>query len=344
LHPDFLRIREILLAFSGENRIFTRVSGGQIMRTKEKRVKLSVYQNEDCENLFETLGHDLKRNERLASHTTFDIGGEAEFFYVARRPEDLIRAIQGAREAGIAVFVLGGGSNVLVSDSGFKGLVIKNLCVETYLNDRKIACQSGAWLDDVVNLACENSLSGMEFAAGIPGTVGGAVFGNAGAFGRAVGDLLTEAVIITRGGKVERVERGYFEFGYRESKLRKTKDTLLSATFELNQGEREKIEGKLKKNLEERRKKLPQEEKSAGCFFRNVVNNGKKVSAGSLLEQIGAKKMRQGDAAVFEKHANILINSGKAKANDIRKLARSLKERVKDKFDIDLEEEVVYLS
>jgi UDP-N-acetylmuramate dehydrogenase len=314
------------------------------MTAKKKTAESSVYQKEVFEDLFGTLGHDLKRNEKLAPHTTLGIGGEAEFFYVARRSEDLVRAIQAAKDAGIPVFVLGGGSNVLVSDSGFKGLVIKNLCVEIYLNDRKIACQSGAWLDDVVSLACENSLSGMEFAAGIPGTVGGAVFGNAGAFGRAVGDLLTEAVILTRGGSVERVEKGYFEFGYRESKLRETKDSLLSATFELSTGEREKIQGELKKNSEERRKKLPQEEKSAGCFFRNVVSNGKKVSAGFLLEQIGAKKMRQGDAAVFEKHANILINSGKAKAKDIRKLARSLKQRVKDKFDIDLEEEVVYLS
>jgi UDP-N-acetylmuramate dehydrogenase len=320
------------------------VYGGQIMTTRRKRVKSSICRKEVLEHFLVTLGHDLKRNERLAPHTTFDIGGEAEFFYVARRPEDLIKAIQAAKEARIRFFVLGGGSNVLVSDSGFRGLVIKNRCDRVFLDDESIACQSGAWLDDVVSLGCENSLSGMEFAAGIPGTVGGAVYGNAGAFGKAVGDLLTEAVILTRQGRMERVEKGYFEFGYRESKLRKTKDVLLSATFELNKGEKEKIEGEVKKNLEERRKRLPQKEKSAGCFFRNVVGNGTKVAAGFLLEQIGAKKMHQGDAAVFGKHANILINSGKAKAKDIRGLADSLKKGVKEKFDMDLEEEVVYLS
>ena len=263
---------------------------------------------------------------------------------MAKRPESLIRAIRAAREAGIPVFVLGGGSNVLVSDSGFKGLVIKNQCDQVFLNDGRIACQSGVWLDDVVSLGRENSLSGMEFAAGIPGTIGGAVHGNAGALGKAVGDLLTEAVILTPQGSIERVEKGHFEFVYRESKLRKTKDVLLSAAFELNEGEKEKIEGEVKRNLEERRKRLPQKEKSAGCFFRNVVANGKKVSAGFLLERIGAKKMHQGEAAVFEKHANILINSGKAKAEDIRRLADDLKKRVKEKFDVDLEEEVVYLS
>jgi UDP-N-acetylmuramate dehydrogenase len=198
-------------------------------------------------------------------------------------------------------------------------------------------------LDDLVNLSLENSLSGMEFAAGIPGTVGGAVYGNAGAFGKTVGDLLTEAVILSSQGSIERVEKGYFEFGYRESKLKKTNDILLSVAFELKKEEKEKIKKEIQKNQEERRKRLPQKEKSAGCFFKNVVEEGKKISAGFLLEQVGAKKMRQGDVAVFEKHANILINLGKAKAEDVRRLASLLKRKVKEKFDIDLEEEVVYL-
>ena len=340
---DSARICEISLAFLGQTRIFIGVYGGQIMTTRKNRAD-SICGKEIFENLFEALSHDLKRNERLAPYTTLDVGGEAEFFYVAKSPKDLIEAIRTAREARIPFFVLGGGSNVLVSDSGFRGLVIKNQCDQVFLNEGRIACQSGAWLDDVVSLGCENSLSGMEFAAGIPGTVGGAVYGNAGAFGKAVGDLLAEAVILTPQGSIERVEKGHFEFVYRESKLRKTKDVLLSATFELNEGEKEKIEGEVKRNLEERRKRLPQKEKSAGCFFRNVVANGKKVSAGFLLERIGAKKMHQGEAAVFEKHANILINSGKAKAEDIRRLADDLKKRVKEKFDVDLEEEVVYLS
>jgi len=263
---------------------------------------------------------------------------------VGRRPEDLIKAIQIAREVKIPLLVLGEGSNVLVSDSGFKGLMIKNRCDKIFLSDKKITCQSGANLDDLVSLSCENSLSGVEFAAGIPGTIGGAVYGNAGAFGKGVGDLLTEAVILTPQGSIERVQKGYFEFGYRDSKLRKTKDILLSATFEFKKGEKEKITKEVQKNLERRRERLPQKEKSAGCFFRNVVDNGKKISAGFLLERVGAKKMRQGEAAVFKKHANILINLGKAKAKDVRRLANSLKRKVKEEFDIDLEEEVVYLS
>lgn len=313
------------------------------MTIKRKRVNFSKCLKEVFENLFETLGQNLKQNENLAPHTTFGIGGEALFFYVARKPEDLIQAVQIAKEGKIPFFVLGGGSNVLVSDSGFKGLVIKNRCNKIFLNDKKITCQSGVLLDDLVSLGCENSLSGMEFAAGIPGTVGGAVYGNAGAFGKAVGDLLTEAVILNSQGRIEEVKKEYFEFGYRESKLKKTKDVLLSVTFALTRGEKEKIKKEIKKNLEERRGKLPQKEKSAGCFFKNVVENGKKISAGFLLEQVDAKKIKEGDAAVFERHANILINLGKAKAGEVRRLANLLKRKVKEKFDIDLEEEVVYL-
>jgi UDP-N-acetylmuramate dehydrogenase len=314
------------------------------MTIERKRVKSSICQKEVFENLFETLGDDLKQNEKLAPHTTFGIGGEALFFFVARRPEDLIRAILIAKESKIPFFVLGRGSNVLVSDSGFQGLVIKNQCDRIFLNDNKIICQSGVKLEDLVNLGGENSLSGLEFAAGIPGTVGGAVYGNAGAFGKTVGDLLTKAVILNSEGNIERIEKAYFEFGYRESKLKKTKDILLSATFELEKGEKEKIKKEIHKNLEERKKRLPQKEKSAGCFFKNVIDGRKKIPAGFLLEQVNAKKMREGEAAVFKRHANILINSGKAKAEDVRRLADLLKRKVKEEFDIDLEEEVVYLS
>ncbi|MCK4385908.1 MAG: FAD-binding protein, partial [candidate division Zixibacteria bacterium] len=129
------------------------------MAINKKRGKFSIYQKEVFENLFATLGHDLKQNEKLSLHTTFGIGGEAELFYVARRPEDLIKAIQVAEETRIPFFVLGGGSNVLVSDSGFGGLVIKNQCDKIFLSDEKITCQSGAKLDDLVDSSCENSLS-----------------------------------------------------------------------------------------------------------------------------------------------------------------------------------------
>jgi UDP-N-acetylmuramate dehydrogenase len=320
------------------------VNGGPIMTINKKRETFSIYPKEVSENLLDTLGHEVKRNEKLSLHTTFGIGGQADFFYVARRPEDLIEAIQIAKVVNLPFFILGSGSNVLVSDSGFKGLVIKNRCNKIFLSDENITCQSGTLLNDLVNFSYENSLSGVEFAAGIPGTIGGAVYGNAGAFGKTVGDPLTEAVILKPQGGIEKVDKEYFEFGYRESKLKKTKEVLLSATFELEKGEKEEIKKEIHKNVEMRRGKLPQKEKSAGCFFKNVVDNEKKLSAGFLLEQVGAKGMRYGEAVVFEKHANILINLGKAKAKDVKALADSLKRKIKEKFDIDLEEEVVYLS
>jgi len=314
------------------------------MATTIIRSTLSTRKKEVYKKLFEALGHRLKRNVTLASYTTFGIGGKANLFYQARRLEELVCAIRTTQKLRLRFFVLGGGSNILVSDSGFGGLVIRNECSGILTNQDSITCQSGASLSDVVNLACEYSLSGLEFAAGIPGTVGGAIRGNAGAFGKWISDVLTKAVILTEKGEIKKVERGDLRFAYRESSLKQTKDVLLSATFELEKQDKEEIEEKVRNNLKEREKNLPLKEKSAGCFFKNVIASDRKISAGFLLDQIGAKGMHEGDAKVSTQHANILTNARKAKAADVKKLARRLKKKVKEKFDIDLEEEVVYIN
>lgn len=288
------------------------------------------------------LGDNLKEKEVLAPYTTFRIGGEADFFLRVKKINELVNAVLVARELNIPYFVLGNGSNILVSDEGFRGLVIKNDCRRIDVIDAKISCQSGALLQDLVNLSKENSLKGLEFCAGIPGTVGGAIFGNAGAFGKSVGEFLEEAVILTSSGNIEIKGFEYFEFDYRESKLRKTKDVLLSTVFKLKKGKKDKIEKKVAENLEKRKKSIPYKKASAGCFFKNLKNQG--LSAGYLLDQIGAKNLSVGDAKVFSKHANIIINSKNAKAKEVKRLARILKKKVKIKFNVDLEEEVIYLS
>ena len=313
------------------------------MTTATIRSSVSTQKKEVYKKLFEALGDRLKQNVSLASFTTLGIGGKADLFYRARKPEELIYAVTTTQRLGLCYFVLGGGSNILVRDSGFRGLVIRNECHNILANQDSITCQSGASLIDVVKLACECCLSGMEFAAGIPGTVGGAIRGNAGAFGKSVSEVLTKAVILSSTGEIREVERGYFRFAYRESKLKRTKDVLLSATFQLEKTNKEEIEEKIRRNLKEREKSIPLGERSAGCFFKNVVVGDKKISAGFLLERVDAKGMREGDAKVSTKHANILVNAGKAKATDVRKLARKLKRKVKRKFDIDLEEEIVYI-
>jgi UDP-N-acetylmuramate dehydrogenase len=294
-------------------------------------------------SLFEALGSGLEQNVPLSSYTTFGIGGEADLFFRATRPEELIFAVRTAQKLRLRFFVLGGGSNVLASDSGFRGLVIRNQCQEVLTDQNQITCQSGAVLSDVVSSASESSLSGLEFAAGIPGTVGGAVRGNAGAFGSSVGDVLTKAVVLTQNGGIEEVGRDFFRFAYRESRLKRSPDVLLSAIFELERRNREEIEERVARNLKKREESLPGQEKSAGCFFKNVITPDRRIPAGFLLDRIGAKEMREGDAQVFAKHADILINAGRARAADVRKLAQRLKKKVKEKFDIDLDEEVVYI-
>ena len=320
------------------------------MATTIIKSTLSTCEEEVYKKLIEALGNRLKRNVPLASYTTFGIGGKVDLFYPATKPEELISVVRMAQKLRLRFFILGGGSNILVSDLGFRGLVIKNECQRVLTNQDSITCQSGAFLGDVVNLACKRALSGLEFAAGIPGTVGGAVRGNAGAFGRSIGNVLTRAVILSEKGEIKEVDKGYFRFAYRESRLRscescgQTKEVLLSATFELKKQNKEEIEGKIKRNLKEREKSLPLKERSAGCFFKNVIANDRKIPTGFLLDQVGAKGMHEGEAKVSTQHANILINAGNAKAEDVRKLARKLKKKVTEKFDIKLEEEVVYIS
>ncbi len=320
------------------------------MATTIIKSTLSTRKKKVHKKLFEALGDRLKQDVPLASYTTFGIGGKADLFYSTRKPEELVCAIRTAQKLRLRFFILGGGSNILVSDSGFRGLVIRNECQDILTNQNSITCQSGAFLSDVVNLAGKCSFSGLEFAAGIPGTVGGAIRGNAGAFGKSVGNVLTRAVILIEKGEIEEVKRDFFQFAYRESRLKsygscgQTKDVLLSATFTLKKRDKKKIEEKIKRNLKEREKNLPLEEKSAGCFFKNITLNNRKIPAGFLLDQIDAKGMHEGDAKVSAQHANIVINAGNAKAVDVRKLARKLKKKVKEKFDIKLEEEVVYIN
>lgn len=297
--------------------------------------------------LFEILGENLKTNEPLAPHTTFRIGGPADFFYQAYTPDELIKGINTAKELNLTYFIIGGGSNLLISDSGFRGLVIKNLCRKILLQDNKITAQSGTSVSEVVELSVEQGLAGLEFAAGFYGTLGGAVYGNAGAFGRSICNVFEEGIILTPKGSLETVNRDYFEFDYRYTKLKISKDILLSATLVLENGERERIKNKVEENIKLRKSKLPENQGSAGSFFKNIKSSrtgSAGVSAGYLLEQVGAKGMRVGDAMVFPKHANIIVNAGKAKSEEVKTLAQTLKSRVKQKFNIELEEEVIYLG
>jgi len=303
---------------------------------------------EDFLRLFlEAVGKPALEKVPLRNHSNFRIGGPADYFFEAKAFADLESAIRSARASGIAFHVIGGGFNLLFDDDGYRGVILKN-SVRGVTMDRggaRIEAASGTPLGELIDFALAGSLEGFESLAGIPGTVGGAVFGNAGAFGECIGDYLEEAVLLGADGAASRVQRTYFAFAYRHSRLKLGRDILLEAKFRLRPGRADRIKAKIAENLAVRAEKHPPRETAyAGSYFKNpTLPDGTRAAAGRLLEQAGARDLKVGGAAVYPGHCNLLLNTGGATARDILVLAAELKERVRDKFGIALEEEVMFL-
>jgi UDP-N-acetylmuramate dehydrogenase len=295
----------------------------------------------------EAVGQTLRHRVSLRRHSSFRIGGTADYFFSAQSLKELRSCLLFVRERALPYYVIGAGTNILFSDAGFRGLILKNEVkgISTLSGDGRVEVFSGTPLSDLVGFAVEKGLEGLEFAAGIPGTVGGAVFGNAGAFGQCIGELLTEAALLDGRGEEFRVERPYFEFAYRHSALKSRHAIIMTAVFKLNKGDRGAIKARIEENLEKRHSRHPSAKLAyAGSYFKNPVGpDGKKIAAGHLLEKVGAKDLEMGGAAVFSGHANFILNRGRARAKDVLRLSQELKERVKKEFGIDLEEEVIYL-
>ncbi|MHB8093709.1 MAG: UDP-N-acetylmuramate dehydrogenase [Candidatus Aminicenantales bacterium] len=295
----------------------------------------------------ETVGQLPTRDVPLRDFSSFRIGGPADFFFEAGSPEDLAAAVGFARQVSVPFYVIGGGCNLLFADAGFRGLIVRNRAqaVIPEIGGEGIRVFSGTPLAKLLQYALDNGLKGFEFAAGIPGTVGGAICGNAGAFGRSIGELCREAVLLDAIGNEVTAAREDLAFGYRRSRLQQSREIVLSAVLDTERGEPARIRGEIEANLEKRRAHQPPwGTPSAGSFFKNsILPDGTKSAAGRLLEEVGAKELRIGDAGVYPGHANFLINLGKAKAADVLALAAELKERVRTKFGVNLEEEVIYL-
>jgi len=286
----------------------------------------------------------VKQNEVLSAYTTFRTGGAADLFVDITEVDSLSQAVTLARELDVPFFVIGGGSNLLVSDNGYRGLIIRNSILRREVKGNEMIVGAGESLDAIVDYATACSLTGLEFAAGIWGTIGGAVCGNAGAFGSQIGSILTCAELVDREGNVRSEARDYFRFTYRHSILKETGEIVSYAGFELQPSDRREIVRRTKEIRSVRKRKHPMTPCSAGCFFKNVEDAAQphgKLAAGMLLEEVGAKTMRVGDAAVFNEHANIIINAGSASSKDIRRLADILKAKVKQRFDVELQEEVI---
>jgi len=280
----------------------------------------------------------------LKNYTTFQIGGPAKYFCITKNKTELIEAIKIAKKLKLPFFVLGGGSNLLINDKGFNGLLIKNEARSFKIKKENIIAESGAILDRIVKKATEVGLSGLEKGTGIPGTLGGAVYGNAGwpRGGWQIGDFVKEAEILMPSGKIKKVGKEWFSFKYRNSRLKKMrnkKPVILEVVLKLKKGNLKDLKKKREEILKIRSKKVP-----VGFSAGSIFKNPPKKAAGYLIEKCGLKGKKIGEVQVSKKHANFIINLGDGKARDVKKLINLIKRKVKSKFGADLEEEIQYLG
>lgn len=300
------------------------------------------------DKLSEIFGNSLEFNKELAQFSSYKTGGKAALFISVTTLEALSTALKKTLDMNIPYITLGGGTNILISDLGYDGLIIKvDIKGMEILENSKIICGAGEDLEALINFSAQNSLTGFEFAAGIVGSVGGAIYGNAGAYGGEIGNIVKSVTVIDKSGKIKIISRSESEFEYRDSIFKKTGDIIGQITFQLEKGEKDRIQSKIDEILSVRHEKLPYDQCSAGCFFKNIPDETQphgKLAAGKLLEEIGAKNMKYGGAEISEKHANIIINTGNATSDDIFSLAEKLKMKVQEKFGILLEEEVVKIG
>lgn len=288
-------------------------------------------------------------DEPLSRHTTLQIGGPADLFCEVNSVETLLSVLQLSHELQIQTVLIGGGSNLLVDDKGFRGLIIKFTNRGPPLLDFPLLTVSaGQILKEVLEYAAERSLSGLEFLAGIPGTAGGAIYMNAGAYGKTIGELVRSAVIINSDYEIQTVDPDFFQFNYRSSILHASSVTVVSVTLEIHRGNAKEIRREYDRILELRSSKLPKPSiPCAGSYFKNLSPERpgeNRRPAGYFLEKAGAKSMKVGGAAVYSGHANIITNTGNAAAQDVLKLAEKMKKAVYEKYNIRLEEEVRFLD
>lgn len=287
----------------------------------------------------------------LAPLTTFNVGGAADCLFTAGSSDEVCRAVRLAREGGVPVTVLGGGSNVLVSDGGVRGLVIRvrGGTIRQVVPDC-VRADAGVTINGLVRWTIGHALAGLEAWAGTPGTVGGAVFGNAHFQGRNIGDLVERVTLVDAAGDVVDVPAGEMEFGYDYSRLHRTREILLAAEFRAAPGDPEALRATARRSLAYRKRTQPLASPSAGCIFQNPdprrdrVPEGIPCSAGALVDRAGLKGASAGGARVSPTHGNFIVNDGRATAGEVRDLIERCKREVKRQFGVELREEIVYLG
>lgn len=282
-----------------------------------------------------------KLNEPMSCHTSFKIGGAADIFISVSSANELSAVFKKCGELNIPRFIIGKGSNLLVSDLGLEGAVISLLGLNGIsVSGEEITCGAGAALSDICRAALRNSLTGLEFAYGIPGSIGGAVYMNAGAYGGEISGAVLSAECMTADGSTVKVEAKDMNFGYRKSVFKENGTTVISAVLRLQKGEKKEIEEKMEDYISRRKSKQPLEYPSAGSFFKRPEG----YFAGALIEKNGLKGASVGGAQVSCKHAGFIINRGGATAADVMKLSRKVSDTVLAKDGVSLEREVIFIG
>lgn len=284
----------------------------------------------------------IKTEEPMKNHTTFRIGGPAKYFVTPETKEEVKAVIECCKEAKMPYYILGNGSNLLVSDKGYEGVVIqifKNMN-KIQLEGEKITAQAGAILSAVANKALDAELTGFEFAAGIPGTLGGACVMNAGAYGGEMKDVLEHVVVLTEDGEFLTIPKEKLELGYRTSVIAKKNYVVLEAVIRLTKGDKEAIKARMDELKVQRTTKQPLEYPSAGSTFKRPVG----YFAGKLIQDAGLRGFQVGGAQVSEKHCGFVINKDQATAADVAELMRQVSLKVKEQFGVELEAEVKRLG
>jgi UDP-N-acetylmuramate dehydrogenase len=291
------------------------------------------------------------RQAPLAPLTTFRVGGPADWLIEARSSQEIVAALKLAHRAGVPVTMLGGGSNVLVADTGVRGLVIRARGGQIALVDgERVRADAAVAINGLVRWTIMRGCAGLEAWAGTPGTVGGAIFGNAHFSGRLIGECVTAVRLATREGATLEIPRDEMAFGYDESRLQKTGEILLSADFRIGRGDPVELRRTARESLAFRKRTQPLDTPSAGCIFRNpepgrdAVPEGIPWSAGALVDRAGLKGASIGGARVSPAHGNFIVNDGDATARDIRALVERCRAAVRERFGVELREEIVYLG
>jgi UDP-N-acetylmuramate dehydrogenase len=285
----------------------------------------------------------------LAPFTTFKVGGPAEWLLEPHSSDEIVAALRLAQAHGVRVTLLGGGSNVLVGDRGVRGLVIRPRGGQIeQLDHARIRAGAPTTINGLVRWTIHRGIAGLEAWAGTPGTVGGAIYGNAHFGGRLIGELVESVRLADRDGATRDLSRDQMEFGYDRSRLQTTGEVLLSAVFRVSTGDPTALREIARRSLAYRKQTQPLESPSAGCIFQNPdradVPADIPASAGALVDRAGLKGAAYGDARVSTAHANFIVNEGRATAAEIRSLIDLCRSRVSERFGVTLREEIVYLG